>query len=193
MKKIGIYAGTFDPPHNGHISFALQAAKTARLEKIYFAVEPKPRYKKNVTNLRKRREMINIAINNHPVLAQLALKDEHFSVDETLPEIQNMFDGYGLVMLFGSDVFCHIPSWNSANTLASACDFVVSVRNSDDTIAVKQAAKVLGIKPLIIDSHYPNLSSKQIRQHIEQSNMVDNLPLGIPKYIQSKHLYKSDY
>ena len=66
VKRIGIFAGTFDPVHKGHISFALQAIEAAGLDEVVFLPEPRPRHKQSVTDQSHRIAMINLAIKAYP-------------------------------------------------------------------------------------------------------------------------------
>ena len=52
MARIGIYAGTFDPVHAGHVAFALQSLEAAKLDRVYFLPERRPRGKRQVKNIR---------------------------------------------------------------------------------------------------------------------------------------------
>jgi nicotinate-nucleotide adenylyltransferase len=64
--RIGIYSGTFDPVHSGHISFALQSLKAAKLDKVYFLPERRPRNKQQVEHFGHRVAMLKRAIKPYP-------------------------------------------------------------------------------------------------------------------------------
>src|ERR1035438_181672 len=90
-KRIGIYSGTFNPIHTGHITFALQATTEASLDKIYFLPERKPRNKAQVEHFAHRVAMIKQAIRPHPKFNILELTDPSFSVKASLPKLQAIF------------------------------------------------------------------------------------------------------
>ncbi|MEI8338988.1 MAG: adenylyltransferase/cytidyltransferase family protein, partial [bacterium] len=83
--RIGIFSGSFDPVHEGHIEFALQAIKVAKLDYLYFLPDIEPRHKSDVTHVAHRLEMLNLAIKPHPSLRVLELPDKKFSIATTLP------------------------------------------------------------------------------------------------------------
>lgn len=189
MKKIGIYAGTFDPIHNGHISFALQAINQTYLSKVFFMVEPKPRYKNNVTALDLRLNMLNIAIKPHPKLKLLSLNGENFSVAKTLPQLKANFADTQLVFLFGSDVFCHIPSWESATRLADIAEFIVAIRNNQDSTTINKTASEMRLKTTVLRSQYQAVSSQKIRQNIYANSSNDDIPPKVCQYIKKHNIY----
>ena len=109
--RIGIYAGTFNPVHTGHIAFALQATQAANLDMVYFMPERRPRDKQEVEHFGHRMAMLRRATEPHTQLDLLDLVDVNFSVLRTLPQLQQTFPDSQLVFLVGSDVAPTIPSW----------------------------------------------------------------------------------
>src|SRR3982750_4185468 len=101
MARIGIYAGVFDPVHAGHIAFALQAGDKARLDKIYFLPERRPRHKQGVEHFGHRVAMLKRASKPHTKLDVLELEDISFNMERTLPRLQKKLKGEQLVFLFG--------------------------------------------------------------------------------------------
>src|SRR5688572_27140829 len=105
--KIGIYSGTFDPIHLGHVAFAKEALKQCGLEKVYFLVEPRPRRKQGVKALEHRQAMVELAIAKEPALGSIILDHARFSVRQTLPVLQARFEGSEIVFLMGDDMLAH--------------------------------------------------------------------------------------
>src|ERR1700712_538230 len=104
MSRIGIYAGTFHPVHAGHITFALQALEAAQLDMVYFMPERRPRHKQQVEHFAHRVAMITRAAKPYQYFDVLEFVDVNFSIERTLPALQQRFAGDELVFLFGSDV-----------------------------------------------------------------------------------------
>jgi nicotinate-nucleotide adenylyltransferase len=119
VSRIGVYAGSFDPVHAGHISFALQALQAAQLDKIYFLPERRPRAKQHVEHFGHRVAMLRRAIEPHSQFGILELVDVSFSVERTLPELQQQFEGDELVFLFGSDVVSGFKDWPHVDQVSS--------------------------------------------------------------------------
>ena len=83
--RIGIYSGTFDPVHIGHITFALQAMKTARLDQIVFLPERMPRRKQSAEHYGHRAAMLERALRPYPSMGVLELADKSFTIARTWP------------------------------------------------------------------------------------------------------------
>src|SRR5258708_5333861 len=129
-KKIGIFAGSFDPVHKGHIEFALAALKEAKLDKVYFLVEARPRYKTGITHLAHRLAMLKLAINSQKSLAILDFPDRQFSVAKTLPRLNHKFPSDELFLICGSDVLIHLPEWPLAISLLKRINLIIGIRQS---------------------------------------------------------------
>src|SRR5271170_320213 len=100
-KRIGIYSGTFDPVHSGHVAFALQAMKDARLDLIYFLPERRPRHKQGVAHFAHRIAMLKHAARPYRNFKVMELTDISFLPERTIPKLCREFSGHQLVFLFG--------------------------------------------------------------------------------------------
>src|SRR5579884_659964 len=138
FKRIGIYPGTFDPVHAGHIAFALQALQSANLDMVYFMPERRPRAKTNVEHFAHRVAMLKQAIKPHPQFKVIELVDVSFNVERTLPKLKNMFDSKELVFLFGSDVVKNLGHWPLADRLIESSEIVIGLRNKDSRVEAHQ-------------------------------------------------------
>src|SRR5438046_2070169 len=105
MKRVGIYSGTFDPVHIGHVGFALQAIEAAQLDHVVFLPEQVPRGKVGVTDIAHRAAMLERTIAPYRQLSLRLLDDvPQFCVQGTLPALRQVFGSDELVLLLGSDV-----------------------------------------------------------------------------------------
>src|SRR4051812_33685276 len=129
MPRIGIYAGTFDPVHAGHVTFALQAMEAAGLDKVYFLPERRPRNKQHVEHFGHRVAMLKRAAQPHPQFEVLELVDVSFSVERTLPKLRQQFADDELVFLFGSDVVVSLQSWPKSELLLKDNELVIGLRH----------------------------------------------------------------
>jgi len=190
MKRIGIYSGTFDPIHNGHVGFALQAMDTAGLDEVVFLPEATPREKDGVTDIAHRFEMINRAIEAFPNLSVRMLEVERFCAYGALPELEDIFGDDELFMLIGSDVVKTFSyRWKDLDKIFKRLQLIVAVREGD---SVKDVAKFLKqldtkVKPryTVIDSPLSAINSTRIRNGLVVRDVVpDTL-----EYIHQHHLY----
>ena len=194
IKRIGIYSGSFDPVHKGHISFALSALNDARLDAVYFVVESLPRHKPGITHYAHRVAMLKLATRAHPNLYVLELPDKRFSVAKTLPRLLAKFKGDELCMLIGSDVLAHIALWPMVEELLTHVGLVVGLRsatNIDQALALATAMP----KPLselhLLESIEPSMASRQIRQSFRSGHTSYAVLPSIAAYIKKHWLYAS--
>src|SRR2546423_3377072 len=129
MARIGIYAGTFDPVHSGHITFALQALEAAKLDKVYFLPERRPRNKQHVEHFGHRVAMLKRATKPYPQFEVLELVDVSFNAERTLPKLRKQFKDSRLVFMFGSDIVPGLQTWPHSDQLLSGNELVIGLRH----------------------------------------------------------------
>lgn len=194
-QRIGIYAGAFDPVHNGHIQLALSAMKHAALDKVYFLVEPQPRHKQGVKSFEHRVEMVRLATHAHPKLGVLMLGQERFTIHQTWPVIQGRFEGASLFMLMGSDVFSRLSHWPDLAELAASTTFVVSLRTGGagsfhDHLATIEKIWNTSLKTEVFESDLPSVASRTIRGTLRSGRLSKSLDPKVSDYIIQNHLYR---
>lgn len=194
MRRVGIYAGTFDPVHAGHITFALQAIQRANLDEVVFLPERQPRHKSGVEHFGHRVGMLNRAVRPHQRLSVLELTDRHFSVKRTVSLLQRKFPGSQLVFLIGSDVLTYLPQWPDAERLLQSSELVVGVRGKASLKQVKTQVRALPCKPVssvVLRSQVASASSGQIRAALRRRiSAVGCLP-SVQRYATQNWLYVS--
>lgn len=132
MQRIGIYSGTFDPIHDGHVAFAVTALESLGLEKVLFYPEPQPRNKQNVSSLAKRETQIARQLVDVASCSVALLPDRQFTVRDTLPKLQRLFPAAELTILMGSDVAGTLADWPNIHILLSSCPIAIGIRSGDD-------------------------------------------------------------
>lgn len=193
-RRIGILAGTFDPVHKGHISFALQAMEAAGLDKVLFVPEPRPRHKQDVTHQSHRIEMLKLATKAYPKLDVLELPDKQFTVATSLPRLIKKYPDAQLLMLIGTDVLGHISVWPNTRQLLKKVGLVVAVRGEKDE---RQAFQLLGSLPVeppeshVLVSNFKQVSSRDIRDAIKTGDKPDGMLAGVSAYTKEHWLYAS--
>lgn len=192
-KRIGIYSGTFDPVHNGHVGFALNALETLELDQVVFIPEKSPRgkVKESVTDLAHRFELLVRAVAPYEALSVRLLSAEQFCVLGTLPELRSMFGDSELYLLIGSDVVATFDHrWNNLDQVFQNFRLVIGLRAGDTKRHVKQLLKALdvGVRPkyVCIESPIAAASSTRVRSGIT----VRDIAPQVSSYIQKHQLYK---
>lgn len=194
MKKIGIYSGTFDPIHKGHIAFATEAQEKFSLDKVFLMVEPQPRRKQGVRAVEHRTAMVSLAIADHKNFGQIILQQPRFTPHETLPVLAARFKGAELFMLMGDDMLLHLAEWPHIEELVNACGIIIGIRNGS---AEAMQHKLDGLKKIrslnpryeMFKAALSDYSSSKIRAALRKGKIPTGLHPGVIRYIQNEGLY----
>jgi nicotinate-nucleotide adenylyltransferase len=177
MAAVGIFAGTFDPVHNGHVAFALSAIETSGLDTVVFLPERQPRGKRWVTPLTHRVAMLRLIVRAQPRFAVLVLPDTSFTVAHTLPRLQSRYSGHDLALLVGSDVAQRLPTWADADVLFAAARIIIGQRHGDSMPALQVPADFL-------PTMHAHVAASRIR-----SGQAEDIAPQVREYIHKHHLY----
>lgn len=195
--KVGIFSGSFDPVHAGHIAFALQAAEVAELDKVYFLPEQIPRRKVGVTHYAHRIAMLKLALKLHPKLKVLDITDKQFSVNRTLPKIKKLLPSSELYFLVGSDMIDLLLSdnapkqWPDYENFLSQVTLITGVREEKQLKSYTKKSQKLQPKSIVITSKRPYASSRDIRSAVARGKEHNDLLQSLKSYIKENWLYAS--
>ncbi|HSW79635.1 MAG TPA: nicotinate (nicotinamide) nucleotide adenylyltransferase [Candidatus Saccharimonadales bacterium] len=192
--RIGIYGGTFDPVHAGHISFALQAITEAKLDKVVFLPERQPWHKSPKEHYAHRVAMIKRAIRPYENMSVMELPDKKFTIKRTLPSLQKKLKSENLVMLVGSDVLINMPEWSNFDILMAETELFVGTRADDDPHDIKKIIKTWEFQPQklhIVRSQDPHVSSSKVRSAIAKQTQAHGLLQSVQAYAKDNWLYVS--
>ena len=170
-RHIGIYPGTFDLVHDGHVAFAKEALGLLHLDQVVFLPEKKPRRKQKVSDISKRQQLLEQALLSEPKLESHILPSDQFTILETLPELHQLLPGSKFTFLMGSDVAMHLPMWQDLPLLLHGTPILVAMREGDDVLDIEQVFKELEksigapIRYTIIDSPRPHMRSSALRKN----------------------------
>ncbi len=188
--RIGLFGGTFNPVHNGHISLASQAKLKLRLDKVIFIPTYIPVHKDSEKMIPAidRLSMIELAIGKKAGFEvspyEIDRKEKVYSVDT----IKHFKDSYPqeteFFFLTGADSLAGLDTWKDIDKIFTLCDFIVFTRPG--------FAKADNIKNVTyIDMDEVDISSTQIRENISRDNPISELvPFQVADYIVKKNLYK---
>lgn len=171
MRKIGIYPGTFDPIHSGHIAFSKQALTVCGLDQIIFLPETRPRAKPSASAVDMRLPLITTAITDDDTLGVFLPSSSPFTVNETLPEIFEQFKGSNLTLLLGSDVIKKsLYQWHNLEILLQSTSLAIGLRQRDTAKEIHEIMQRIAVhhhaavQYTIIQTAHADMSSTKLRQ-----------------------------
>lgn len=195
MKRVGIFSGTFDPVHVGHLHFARVALVRSQLDKIFFLVEPAPRRKQGVKAFIHRLNMVQLATADEPKFGVIVLEQAQFTPHETLPILVSRFEGAGLYMLMGDDMLAHLGSWPHVDELIKSVHFIIGVRGSEakaqSRLQTLEKTRGLSFDYEFLTHHTLNASSSNIRSALRNGEKPETITSEVLDYIEEHHLYNS--
>lgn len=194
MKKVGIYSGTFDPVHDGHIAFARDAIKQRGLDKVFFLVEPRPRRKQGVKAMEHRVAMVQLAIKDDDKLGSIVLEQQRFTATDTLPVLTERFKGAELYLLMGDDMLSHFASWPHVEELIRGVKFVIGIRKFTRTevnrrLKIIQRTRGLALDYSLFKASKSEHASTSIRMSFRKGKVPAGVNPAVAKYIQQEGLY----
>lgn len=135
--------------------------------------------------------MLKLAANDNSNIEVFNSRAESHSVEATMNELHEEYgpeNDFCLVM--GADVFEHIETWPSHDELAANNFFILGLRGEDDGELAIDTSERIGIKPTLVVSSYPQLSSSKIRESLKHDSQADGLDDAVQEYIKNEHLYE---
>ena len=204
MRRIGLFGGSFNPIHFGHLIPAQAAAEQLALNKLIFIPSAQPPHKPlpNLTPAADRLEMVRRAVADHPVFdvsdVELARSGPSYTID-TVAHFRRQFGlDVMLYWLIGADSLADLPLWHRAGELIDACQIVTLVRPgwSIDAAFARLAGKLsderIGrLRSGLLTAPEIEISATQIRHRIASGKTVRYLlPSVVIHYIQERQLYR---
>lgn len=196
--RIGIYGGSFNPVHNGHIHLALSASEELNLDKIYLVpsgISPH-RSSAEYAPPEDRLEMLKIAC---AVSEKLDVCDYEIKSDRksytiyTIEEFRRCFPDDELFLLIGSDMLMIFETWNRFEDILKEVTLaVVSRKNGDIEVLEEKAEKLRKYGKITVCRAEPlEISSTEIRKKIEKNEKFScYLDKNVVQYITLKNLYR---
>jgi nicotinate-nucleotide adenylyltransferase len=189
MKKIGIFGGTFDPPHFGHLLMANEVCFRLSLDEIWFMPNQQPPHKlktSNTTN-ENRLQMIRRAIDSQPQFKmetiEFSRSGPSYTVD-TIKILKDQFPEDIFYFIIGADMIEYLPKWHRIDELIQLVQFV-GVKRPGYNEATNY--------PIVyVEAPLIEISSKMIRNRIQNKKTIRYLlPEAVREYIKENHLYGS--
>ncbi|MEO0093341.1 MAG: nicotinate-nucleotide adenylyltransferase [candidate division WOR-3 bacterium] len=190
-KKIGIFGGSFNPVHLGHLLVAQDIFEKLKLDKMLFIPAFAPPHKRHLLSYQHRFKMLKLAIAGNPFfeLSDIEAKrgGKSFTVD-TLRELKKIYPNDQLYLIIGADQFRELSNWKEPKKLCQLAKIVVMPRPNCPIPATKnRLANTMTLKVIQIE-----IASKLIRKRISQGLSVRYmLPEKVWHYIIKNRLYQN--
>jgi nicotinate-nucleotide adenylyltransferase len=194
--RLGLFGGTFDPIHLGHLILAESCRETCSLDKVWFVVAGAPPHKQgDRTAVNDRLEMVRIAIAGHPAFEVSEIEARrpgpHYSVD-TLEQVRAERPGDDLFFLIGADSLRDLPTWREPARIAALAIIVVVNRPGIDPVLLDALPDLgPGTNPLrMVDAPPIGIASTDLRERLAEGRSIRyQVPRGVEAYIQAQGLY----
>ena len=196
--RLGIFGGTFDPPHIGHLILASEALDQLELDRILWVLTPFPPHKTEIeiTPLDIRLQMINASIEGNPnfLLSEVDIRrpPPHYAID-TIELIRKENPGAELIYLMGSDSLMDLPFWHNPVLFVEEVDYIgvmcrpgVAINLSE----IEQEIPGLPAKVQFFCGPEIGISSSDIRRRIIENRPYRYfVPEAVYRVILENHIY----
>jgi nicotinate-nucleotide adenylyltransferase len=200
--KIGVFGGTFDPVHNGHLGIAEAARSSLNLEEVLVipAGEPWLKAGQRVTAACHRMAMVELAVAGHPFLRASDIETQRdgptYTVD-TLAELhRRLGPGTDLYLVLGIDSLIEIGRWHQPRRLFELSSLVGIARPGSaelDPRALDAISPGASGKIKFLDGPMLDVSAATLRRRVSQGRSIaDYVPEAVEEYIQKHGLYRDE-
>ena len=191
---VGLFGGTFDPVHNGHIQAANSARRILKLDKVIMipAGDPYLKRTKLVASPKERYHMVSLAIQKIPFLEVSDIEIFRSGPSYTLDTVRELKrNGHEVIVLLGTDSIIEMDKWEDPDSLHSECEVVGLTRPGfqiDKSKPYQSRQRKYSLRTIEVNS--PAISSTKVRNLVQNGQDVTGLvPQGVNEYIQKEKLY----
>ena len=200
--KLGIFGGTFNPPHKGHVTMARAAVEQLALDRLLVIPDNIPPHKEmpagSPTN-EDRYQMAYLAAGEigrgaHVSDIEMQRSGPSYTSD-TLQQLKETYPEAELWLLMGSDMFLSFHTWHAPEVICALANIAVFSRFDADESAAFAAQKEMlertfGAKITVLEnSDLIELSSTEVRQALSENRGEDLVPTAVYGYLRRRHLY----
>ena len=199
MERIGIYGGSFNPPHIGHIQAAKEAVNALNLSKLLVipaGIAPHKEMPENSPTAQQRLDMVRLTLADCPQIevSDLELKREGASYTyETILQLHRQYPEATLILFMGTDMFLSIDTWKNAELILENATLGVFYRGDRGEAQAIEAKKAelesRGCRVEVVQNVAIPISSTQMRRLLAFRCAGAFLPEGVLEYIREHRLY----
>ena len=192
--KIGVFGGSFNPPHKMHLNIGLELVNKQYVDKvIYVPTGSKYKYKNNLLPDKNRLEMLNILTKNQEYLGvnDYELKDEVVYTCETLAYFKELYPNDQIYFICGADNLSYIDKWKNGEEILNNYKIIVMKRKGEDIEKLLKKFEDYQENIVVADVEQQDISSTDIRERLKNKEYVlDVLDKNVYEYIRKNKLYE---
>ena len=188
--NIGLYFGSFNPIHIGHLIIASHVLNEASINKIWFVVSPQNPFKESKTLLNEfdRLHLVRLATQDDN---RIKCSDIEFNLPKpsytsyTLTFLSEKYPEHQFAVIMGSDSYQNVDKWKNYETIINNYPVYVYKREGHEI------KKAFDKEPIILNAPIIQISASQIREHIRSGKSIRYLvPEIVREEIESRKFYK---
>ena len=197
-RRVGLFGGSFDPPHNAHVALARLARDALRLDELRLvpAGQPWQKADRRMAPAADRARMLRLAFAGEPRMVvderELRREGPSYTVD-TVAELQEEAGAVGAewFLVIGQDQYARLHSWHRWQELLRKVTLAVAGRAGD---APQPSAQVAAVPHLVVALALPAmaLSASDVRTRLGRGESIEGMvPSAVASYIDQAHLYRN--
>lgn len=199
-RRIGVFGGTFDPIHVGHLIIAAELCQSLELDTVLFVLSPRPPHKtdQDISADGHRLAMLQLAIAPEPSFRVSTIEVTRdglsYTVD-TLGSLRAAHPDDTLVFLMGEDSLRDFPTWREPGRIATLADIGVATRPGVvvDLASILAAVPELAGRVTLVPVPEIGVSSRDVRARVATGRTIQfQVTRAVERYIVDNGLYQSD-
>ena len=193
--RFGLFGGTFDPPHIGHLALAEWARDRLGLDRVVIVPAAQPPHKRGVavTSFADRLAMTRLAVGRHPAFEVSRVEADRegpsFTVD-TLRDLRARNPGARWYLLLGEDSLADLAHWREPDAVVRLATPVIAARPGRHP---RRATRAFGRRVVWLDNPGIAISSRELRARARNGRSLRYLvPDAVATYIERHRLYRGN-
>lgn len=199
--KIGVFGGTFDPVHLGHLILAERCREEAGLDEVWFLPSYAPPHKQGqpVTRLEQRCDMLALAVTGQPAFRVEPIEKElppPSYTARTLAELRERHPEHAFALIVGGDSVAELPTWYQPAKVVEQAELVAVPRPGVSLPGAAEVAAKVGVPPervrlRVVECPLIDIASRDLRQRVREGKSVRFLvPRSVEEYVRERKLYR---
>jgi len=186
--RVGVFGGTFDPVHVGHLAIAHAALESVPLDRVVFVLARRSPLKERgpVAGAPDRLRMLELAVAGEPRFAVSRAELDRGGPSYTVETLEELSGSDELFLILGSDAIADFPRWKEPERIATLATLLVAERPG--------ASERVGDAPIVrFDAPRLDISSRELRARAARGRSLRYLvPEPVWKHIEARGLYRAE-